>query len=133
MTKFSISACFNPLNKPNRHVRDKNKLRTVTSWMIDFFPELSINSKICDTCRKQISAQSREISTTLHQEHKVVYPDSEDPSFSDKSQVIETLNTSLSELGESPIDKRKITSKKYAKKKVQKIKCTLNKNLFESH
>lgn len=131
-TKFSISTCFNPLNKNNHHVRDKNKLRNVTSWMVDLFPKLPKNSKICDTCRKQISAQSREIPTTSYQEQEAVCLDSEDPSFSVRSEVIETLNTSLSELGESPIDKRKISSKKYAKKKVQTIKSALKKNLFES-
>jgi hypothetical protein len=129
--KFSISVCFNPLKKPNHHVRDKKKLRTVTSWMIDLFPELTIDSKICDTCRKQIG-QSRVIPSTSQQEDEVVCPDNEDPSFCDKSQVVEILNTSLNELGESPIDKRKLSSKKYAKKKVQKIESTLKKNLFES-
>lgn len=130
--KFSISRCFNPFNKNNHHVRDKNKLRNVTSWMVDLYPELPKNVKICDTCRKELSAKSREIPTTSYEEHEAVCPDSEDPGFTVKSQVIETLNTSLSEIGESPIDKRKLSSKKYANKKVKKIKSALKKNLFES-
>ena len=53
-----------------------------------------------------------------------------DPDFTTNSVVVQTLNTSLQELGESPIDKRKIKSKHYATSKVKKISSSMKHKLF---
>ena len=54
----------------------------------------------------------------------------EDPDFTTNSLVVQTLNTSLQELDQSPIDKSKIKSKHYASSKVKKKSSSLKRKLF---
>lgn len=79
--------------------------------MSSLYPEISKISKICNNCRKDITALKNgtpNASSTACQ-NKVHSPDSdEDPTFQADSLMVEKLNTSLQELGESPIDLRKI-------------------------
>ena len=57
--KFIRLQCFNPLNKINHTIRDKKRLRNVTSWMFSLFPEIPKEAKICDLCRKDIGKLKR--------------------------------------------------------------------------
>lgn len=127
--QFSNVTCFNPFKKSNHTIRDKKKLRKVTNWICDLYPDLPKHAKVCDYCRKEL-AKLKDQSTSTHQEEEI--SDSEDPSFSAESHVIATLNSSLYELGESPIDRKKIKSKQYASKKVKTIDSALKRNLFVS-
>lgn len=97
------------------------------------YPEISRNAKICDICRKEISALKHvnASSITCQNEEKTLDSD-EDPSFQTESHTVETLNTSLQELGESPIDYKKIKSKNYAARKVKKIDSAMKRKLFVS-
>lgn len=47
--------CCNPFKKPNHFVRDRKKLRSVTLWMLELFPEIPSGSVLCDTCRKDLT------------------------------------------------------------------------------
>ena len=82
------------------------------------FLELPKKAKICDYFRKELT-NLKDQTASIQEEDKD--SSSEDSSFSAESHVIETLNSSLQELGESPIDKKKIHSKKYATKKAKTI------------
>lgn len=107
--QFVTVKCFNPLKKSNHTIRDKRRLRNVTDWMCSLYPEVPENAKICDYCRKEIAALKNEnASSSTHQDQEARCDSDEDPTFQAESQVIETLNASLQELGESPIDKKKI-------------------------
>ncbi|GBM54244.1 hypothetical protein AVEN_213722-1 [Araneus ventricosus] len=53
-----------------------------------------------------------------------------DPDFATNSMAVQTLNSSLQELGESPIDKRKIKSRHYASSKVKKISSSMKQKFF---
>lgn len=127
--RFQVLKCVNPLKKQNHLVRDKRKLRNVTEWMRHFFPDIPEASKICDTCRKEI--------TLVRTQEDKREPDSDsdknDPTFSDpatSSQIVNSLNSSLKELGESPIAVKKIQSKQYSSKKIRKIQSSLKRTLF---
>lgn len=138
--KFIKLQCFNPLNKINHTIRDKKRLRNVTSWMCSLFPEIPEEAKICDLCRKEIgklkvdntnpSGSSGLPSSPINiSEECSSQP--EDPTFSLESNiVIEQLNTSIVELELSPINVKKIHSKQYATKKVKKINSALKRKLF---
>lgn len=118
--------CCNPLKKSNHFIRDRKKLRNVTAWMPELFPQIPNGSMICDKCRKDVTKlkNTEPISDKNAEDEdssgsEVIIPD-KDPDFTTTSMVVQTLNTSLQELGESPIDKKKITSMHYAKSKVKK-------------
>lgn len=126
--RFQIIKCVNPFKKQNHLVRDKNKLRNVTERMHYLVPDLPETSKVCDVCRKEITVLK------VQKEKEERYPDSNnDPNFNvptTSSHVVETLNTSLKELGESPIDVKKIKSKQYSGKKIKKIESAMRRTLF---
>lgn len=126
--RFQIIKCVNPFKKQNHLVRDKKKLRNVTEWMRYLVPDLPETSKICDVCRKEITALK------VQKEREEHDPDSDnDPTFdvpTTSSHIIETLNTSLKELGESPIDVKKIKSKQYSGTKIKKIESSMRRTLF---
>lgn len=103
--KFIKLQCFNPLKKTNHTVRDKKRLRNVTSWMLSLYPEISKEAEICDFCRKEIG--NLEVDNT-NQSGPSCYPvktseecssQQHDPSFSlDPKILIEKLNPSIVEL-----------------------------------
>lgn len=53
-----------------------------------------------------------------------------DPDFTTNSQVFQTLNTFIQDLGESSIDKRNIKSNHYATSKDKKMSSSMNWKLF---
>lgn len=96
--------CCNPLKKQNHSVRDKKRLRNVTQWMCEMFPDVSKLSKVCDNCRKEISSlKNKQENNDNISDSSVTNYEQDDPNFvASSSVVLETLNTSLQELGESP-------------------------------
>jgi len=45
-------------NKPNHFIRKKNQLRVVIKRICEKVPSILPGEKICDSCRKQLSAES---------------------------------------------------------------------------
>lgn len=135
-TDVSRIQCCNPLKKANHFVRDRKKLRSVTAWMPELYPQIISGSKICDKCRKEISeiknAQSlsdKNSEDEQSQAETFLHSDSE---FTTNSEVVQSLNISLEQLGESPIAKRKMKCKKYGTAKVHKISSTIKQKLFST-
>lgn len=133
--------CFNPLKKScHSHVR--KGLRFVMPWMCSLIPEMTENSKVCDSCRKELSKMkndSKSIMTenfpsTSHCESEVmICGKSDDVSDTDSTLFNESLksfNDSLVELGESPIDKKKCRYKKYSQEKAQKINFSVKRKFL---
>ena len=124
-TRYATLECSNPFGKSGHRVRDKKKLRNVTDWMLEKFDDLSKETKICDSCRKKLSIKNNEEVNETCAENCAM-----DENFASTSQIIGTLNTSLHELGESPVNKRKVKSKHYASTKIQKISSAMKQKLF---
>lgn len=125
--RYKTLQCCNPLKKHQHSVKDKKKLRNVTDWMCIMFPDISKLSKICDKCRKEVSAMKNK----QEDSDSDVSEQEDDPGFTAPSSVVlETLNTSLQGLGESPIDSKKIQSKQYSMKKIKNIESAMKRQLF---
>jgi hypothetical protein len=97
--------------------------------MPELFPQISNGSMICGTCRKDVKKlkNTKPIGDKNCEDSsgtEAIIPD-KDPHFTTNSMVVQTLNTSLQELGESSIDKKKIASKHYAKSKVRRISSSM--------
>lgn len=94
--------------------------------MLEMFDDLSKVNKICDSCRKHLTTlkNNKDANETSADDCEM------DENFTSTSEVIETLNASLHELGESPVNKKKLKSKCYASTKIQKISSSMKRNLF---
>lgn len=53
--------CYNPLKKPH-HSHVRKRLRTVTPWMCALIPDMPEDSKVCDSCRKNLSNMKNDCS-----------------------------------------------------------------------
>lgn len=131
--------CFNPFNKPN-HSHARKGLRHVSSWMCDLIPGTPELSKVCDSCRKQLTKlkneKHREISTGTSNIHEESQSDTEieeapiDMPFSNESDALSSLNSSLIDMGESPVDKKRIQSKIYSTEKANRISVAVKRKLL---
>ena len=96
----------------------RKNLRPITAWMCERAPQISIGSKICDTCRKKLS-----------KEPPVFLPEPDSPSSDPKEaevyvqipEVVSSLNKCLVEIGETPYSQTKARGKNYSRHKVKKI------------
>lgn len=123
MERYKILQCCNPLKKDYHSVRDKKRLRNVTAWMCASYPDLDKLSKICDKCRKEVSLiKEKEQQNGSNSSSD----EGNDPNFTvPQSVVVNTLNSSLVQLGESLVDCKKIKSKEYSARKIKKIECAV--------
>ena len=110
------NSCCNPFNNP-RH--KKTSLRLVLSWMCEKIPTLTLNQKICDSCRKKISEMETEARESSD-ENIFHYQD------------LESVNKGLSIIGESPVIKSKLQGVYYPKEKLTKSKSTFVKSMLMS-
>ena len=86
--------------------------------MCERAPQISIDSKICDTCRKKLS-----------KEPTVPIPEPDSPSSeTEKAEVyvhtpeaIHSLNMCLADIGETPYSQSKARGKNYSRQKVKQI------------
>ena len=144
-------SCCNPFNKVHHTVRKKSLLRAVTKQMCNKVPSMLPGEKICHTCRKKVSAmstptepeqsQSRPLIDEQPSPHDHEYPEievSQEPTMTDSSSESDSspikqyhanlatesrtrVNQYLRVVGETPITKRKLQSKKYKKSKLHTI------------
>ena len=86
--------------------------------MCERAPQISIGSRICDTCRKRLS-----------KEPAVLIPESDSPSsdleeaevYVHTPEAVASLNVCLGDTGETPYSQTKARGKNYSKQKVRKI------------
>ena len=112
-------SCCNPSDIPGHTWGSRRKnLRPVTAWMCERAPQLSIGSKICDTCRKKLSREP----PVFNPEPDSPSPEAEeDELYVQSPEAVSSLNKCLVELGETPCSQIKARGKKYSRQKVQKI------------
>ena len=109
-------SCCNPFDIPGHawSTRKKN-LRPVTEWLCERAPNISIGSKICDTCRKKLS-----------KELPVLPPEPDSPSVeAEETEVyvqtpaaVSSLNKCLVEIGETPYSQSKTRANNYSRQKI---------------
>ena len=114
--KQRTNGCCNPFNNP-RH--KKTSLRPVLSWMCQKIPTLTLDQKICNSCRKKISEMETEARES-----------SDENTF--HYQDLESVNKGLSIIGESPVIKSKLQGRQYPKEKLIKIKSAFMKSMLTS-
>ena len=112
----------------------RNNLRSVTAWMCETAPHITIGMKICDTCRKMPSKESSDATESVTSElDPPTLPSSQatesDPLFFHSSEAVSSLNACLVEIGERPFSQSRAQSKTYCGQKVKKIteglQCTV--------
>ena len=120
-------SCCNPFDIPGHawSTRKKN-LRPVTEWMCERAPNISIGSKICDTCRKKLS-----------KELPVLPPEPDSPSVeAEETEVyvqtpaaVSSLNKCLVEI-ETPYSQSKARAKNYSRQKVKNITEAMQRTII---
>jgi hypothetical protein len=121
-------SCCNPFDIPGHSWSSRTKnLRPVTAWMCERASQISIGSKICDTCRKKLS-----------KEPPVVIPELDSPSseaeepevYIHSPEAVASLNTCLADIGETPYSHIKARGKKYSRQKVEKITEAMKRTII---
>ena len=129
-------SCCNPFDIPGHTWSSRRKnLRLVTAWMCERAPHISIDSKICDTCRKKLSKESQDVTEPILSRPEPSSPPSSqatesDPLFSSTSEAASSLNMYLSEISETPYSRSKACSKSYSRQKVKKITEALQRTVI---
>ena len=116
-------SCCNPFMKENHDwTTRKKKLRYVTELMCEKNPALSMGSKICDNCRKQLYKIPNFIKPL---DPELSHPDS-DYEVSEPLDL-SPINQCLQKIGETPIVSQRLQQQKYPKQKFKKISTAMKK------
>ena len=121
-------SCCNPFDIPGHNWSSRKKnLRLVTPWMCERAPQISVGSKICDTCRKKLSKEPS---------IPIPYPDSPCSEVEDAEayipspEAVASLNMCLADIGETPYSCIKARGKKYSRQKVKKITEAIERTII---
>ena len=117
-----MNICCNPFNKVGHSSKKKN-LRPVLPWMIEKFPFLVPEAKICDSCRKQLAVESNPVNDS---------DDEIDSSYVCQQESLKSINQCLQAIGETPVSKKKLVQASYPKEKLNKIKVAAAKAILPS-
>ena len=125
--------CCNPFNKPHHFTRKKSRLRVVTERMREKVPSI-LPGEICDSCRKQLAAESEQRS--LPQEPSDSSPESDvvsptDETFGHPLATLAVANKHLDAIGETPLTKRKLRSKRYRRQKFEVVTAMMQKAVLD--
>ena len=98
---------------------------------------ISVDSKICDTCRKKLSKESHNVTESepiISEPDPPSPPSSQatesDPLFSTASEAASSLNMYLAKKGETPYSQSRAHSKSYSSQKVKKITEALQRTVI---
>ena len=121
-------SCCNPFDIPGHSWSSRKKnLRPVTTWMCERAPQISIGSKICDTCRKKLSKEP----PVLIPEPDSPSSEAEDPDvYVHSPEAAASLNMCLADIGETPYCHTKARGKKYSRQKVEKITEAMKRTII---
>ena len=125
---YMAQSCCNPFDIPGHNWSSRKKnLRLVTPWMCERAPQISVGSKICDTCRKKLSKEPS---------IPIPYPDSPCSEVEDAEayipspEAVASLNMCLADIGETPYSRIKAHGKKYSRQKVKKITEVIERTII---
>lgn len=130
-------------------------LRNVVEWMQKKNPSLSLNQKICDSCRKRLhstddwnylasdlgeDSEGEPLTCDLNDslvesgvDDDFLLSDKFDPPYVSKETAISLLNQFLAEVGEPPVDKKRLLQRNYCTAKVAIIASLLKTVIFCGH
>ena len=94
-------------------------------------PSLSIGSKICDDCRKQLGKIP---DPTLPCESEIAQAaaDDNEPDYEVSEPLdLSSINQCFGEIGQTPIIKQKLQQQKYPKQKIKKIATALKQAVIK--
>ena len=123
MSQFQLqwqNICCNPFNKPNHFITKKNQLRVVTKRICEKVPSILPGEKICDSCRKQLAAESERQSLpkdilTVSQSLMWCLP---------LIKCLGIANEHLDAVGETPLAhlfRQELWSKRYRRQKLESL------------
>ena len=92
-------------------------------WMIEKFPLLVPEAKICNSCRKQLAVESNPVND---------WDDEIDSSYVCQQESLKSINQCLQAIGETPVCKKKLVQTSYPKEKLNKIKVAAAKAILPS-
>ena len=123
------SACCNPFKKSG-HAAKKN-LRLVTKRMCEEHPQfnLSVESRICDSCRKQLArtVSTQEENSSDSSTSSIPSPVPVEFDEVERLESLQLVSKCLEDIRETPITKQKAWSKKYTIDKVSRITALMDK------
>ena len=94
--------------------------------MCDKAPLISQGQKICDACRKELAKTSEPLSDSASESEQTGTPD-EDTFQVEAVEPLALVNKCLETIGDTPLTKRKLQSKKKSKEKVKRITAMMEK------
>ena len=104
--------CCNPFNIPKHGYSSRKKsLRPVSKWMLNK-AKISMESKICDSCRKKLK-QLPDLDTVTE---SFAECDAADDQYIDTSQAVTAVNKCLREIGATPLRSTTESSKRVTQK-----------------
>ena len=113
--------CCNPYNEPSHIVRKKSQLRLVTKRMCEKFPSILSGERICDDCRKKLAKTSPpQPSDSSTESERTDSPPTDQQFQVDICEPLMVVNQYLNTVGETPLTKRKLQSRKYS----EQNRCT---------
>ena len=102
---YMAHSCCNPFDIPGHSWSSRTKnLRPVTAWMYERAPQISIGSRICDSCRKNLSKEPPYLNPEPD------FPGSEPGLYVHSPEAVASL---LADIGETPYSLTKARGKKY--------------------
>ena len=132
MYVFKQKFCCDPwLRHTGRKGKQSHGLRVITTALAEQYSNLDLipGQKLCTQCRKHLSNWFAPVVCDAEPCHDNEPPNDDDDFEMSTSAAVQQLNTSLTALGESPIVKKRLSSKNYANEKLQKVGNTIRKRL----
>ena len=119
--------CSNPFSKSHHFIKKKSRLRVVTKRMREKVPPILPGEMICDSCRKQLAAESEWQS--LPQGHSDIFPESDvvsptDEMFGHPLATLAVANEHLDAIGETPLAhlfRQELWSERYRRQKLESL------------
>lgn len=157
-TQQIFTKCCKPLGRGNC----SKSLRNILPWMLKKKSSLNLKQKICDSCRTKLSALNDEAELSVVPDSTIETErcdyESDQPYDSDRTYEFEcendfnnskrakldlpyiskeialnSLNKLLAELGEPPVDLKRLTQTIYCRDKVASIANILKSTIFTGH
>lgn len=130
------STCCNPFHKKD-HGGKRKTLRPVTKWMCEKDSNISMGSKICDCCRKKLATSIPEPHSYSESTFELsptpsppVSPPGSEVLQYEEFESMRLVNQCLDDIGETPVTKRKLQSKKYSEQKLEHLTTMMGKGII---
>lgn len=143
--------CCNPFQKPHHWKATSSDLRTLSTRMLEKFPNLNASDKVCSSCRKEIykmrssspqpstsgfgttktgSLHLQQTAEEMEEEYSELH-DTHDEQFYDVELILDSWNECLLLLGQQPIDKKRKQDKGYVQRTLKNFVNKMSEVIFD--